>query len=397
MTERTQRTLWTLLAVVAIGLAAATVYLYSQSRTLSAAQKPVGRAVYTSFSERASIPQLYTCDLQGGDDRPLVQSQAGDLAPVSGPLRADEGRAPRVAFLRFTSDPGSQPSGQIGAPGGVYVVSSNGGQERKVSGTVPCLLQVFPAWSPDGEQLAFAGVEDLDGDGKYLSAEAGIYIADAQGAQVRRVATVHAFESSLRWSPRSAQLILQVHKADAPLPVAHLLDLQTGELTARDDGTTVGCWSPDGQYIAAYSMIDREIHVLNTEGDELWTAETPLGYVTDLHWLPAATTDVDTEGRFLALRAAEPNMGWGQIFISSSLIVRGDEPTWRQLTADDASAASVAPSPDGCWALFTMIPERGSEMDADIYLLDLSRGQSQQLTQNPGWDGLATWVPTQAR
>jgi len=393
MTERTQRTLWTLLAVVAIGLAAATVYLYSQSRTLSAAQKPVGRAVYTSFSETASIPQLYTCDLQGGDDRPLVQAQAGDLAPVSGPLRADEGRAPRVAFLRFTSDPGSQPSGQIGAPGGVYVISSNGGQERKVSGTVPRLLQVFPAWSPDGEQLAFAGVEDLDGDGKYLSAEAGIYIADAQGAQVRRVATVHAFESSLRWSPRSAQLILQVHKADAPLPVAHLLDLQKGELTARDDGTTVGCWSPDGQYIAAYSMIDREIHVLDTEGEEVWSTATPAGYVADLYWLPATSTEADDEGRFLALCAAEPNTGWGQLFVSSPLIARGAAPTWRALTAADAVLAHVTPSPDGHWAVFTQLAEGGTGMEADLYLLNLEQGRAQQLTLEPGYEGWPAWVP----
>jgi len=394
MTDRTQRTLWALLAVVAIGLAATTVYLYRKSRTLSAvAELPSGRIAYTAFSETTGIPQLYTCDLQGGDIRPLVQSQAGDLLPVSGPLRTEEGRAPRIAFVRFRSEPGDDSGTQVGAPGGVYVVGSNGGQEREISGGVPRLLAVPPAWSPDGRQVAFAGVEDLNSDGQYTSAEAGIYVGDAQGAQVRRAAAVHATGLGLRWSPQSAQLILQVRLAEAPLPVAHLLDLQTGELASRDQATTVGCWSPGGQYIAAYSMIDREIHVLDTEGEEVWSTATPAGYVADLYWLPATSTEADDEGRFLALCAAEPNTGWGQLFVSSPLIARGAAPTWRALTAADAVLAHVTPSPDGHWAVFTQLAEGSTGMEADLYLLNLEQGRAQQLTLEPGYEGWPAWVP----
>lgn len=396
MTERTQKALWALLAVVAIGLAAATVHLYSKSRS-PVAEKPAGRIAYVSFSETTDIPQLYTCDLQGGEIQPLVESQAGDVLPVCEPLQTATAQAPRIAFVRLMSDPGSNTGTEVGASGGVYVVSSAGGQEKKVSGNVPRLLAVAPAWSPDGRQLAFAGAEDLNGDGKYVSEEAGIYVCDVDAAQVRRAATVHATGTRLQWSPTRAQLILQVHKPVAPVPVAHLLDLRTGELTSRDDATTVGCWSPNGQYIAAYSMVERKIHILDTAGDELWALDTPAGYVTDLHWLPADSADAEDEGHFLVLSAPEPNAGTGQLYQSSALIARGDAPSWRPLTAEEASVAYVAPSPDGRWAVFTLMQGHDTGMEADLYLLNLDQGQTQQLTQDPGYDGMATWVPVRTK
>jgi Tol biopolymer transport system component len=395
ITRRTQKTLWALLALLAVGLAAATAHLYSMSRSPSAtAQLPAYRIAYVSFSQTTGIPQLYTCDLQGGDVRPLVESRSGDILPVSEPLPAAPKSAARIAFVRFRSDPGGDTGTQLGAPGGVYIVSSDGGQEKEVSETVERPLPVSPAWSQDGKQLAFAGVDDLNDDGAYVSEEAGIYVADVETAQVRRVAAVHATGTGLRWSPTSAQVILQGHKPDVGVPVAYLLDLRTGELSSRDDTTTLGCWSPDGQYIAAYSMADRKIHVLSSAGDELWTEETPPGYVTDLHWLAAATTDAEDGGRFLVLCTPEPNAGAGQVFLSSALIARGDRATWRQLTAEDANVSYATASPDGRWAALTLMQGHGTGMEADLYLLDLSNGQTQQLTQDPGYEGWATWVPT---
>ena len=397
-TERSQRTLWALMAVLAIGLAAATLYLYGKSRSVSpAAQLPAYRIAYMALSAPTYIPQLYTCDLQGGDVRPLVESRFGDTIPVCEPLPASPGRAPRIAFVRFRSDPGSDTGTQLGAPGGVYVVSIDGGEERSASQTVERPLPVRPAWSPDGRQLVFAGVDDLNGDGAYVSGEAGIYVADMDTAQVRRVATVHATGTSLRWSPTSARVILQVHKRDVPLPVASLLDLRTGELSSRDDATTLGCWSPDGQYIAAYSMVEREIHVLSSAGDELWTAETPPGYVVDMHWLPAATADAEDGGRFLVLCTPEPNAGAGQVFLSSALIARGAPATWRQLTAADANVVDATPSPDGRWAVLTLMQGLGTGTEADVYLLSLAQGQLQPVTQDAGYEGMATWVPARAR
>jgi Tol biopolymer transport system component len=398
MTERVQRLLWTVLALIAIALSAATVYLYSRSRGPSTAtEKPAGRIAYVSFSETTGIPQLYTCDALGGDVRPLVQSRFGDLLPVCAPQQGTPDAPVRIAFVRFRSDPGDDAGTQLGAPGGVYVVRSDGGQERMLSEAVERPLQVAPAWSPDGGQLAFAGVDDLNNDGAYPSEEAGIYVADVETGQSRRVAAVHATGTGLHWSPVSAQLILQVHRPGASSPVAALLDLQTGELSFRDDTTTVGCWSPDGQAIAAYSMGDSKIHVLNSEGAELLALDGPPGYVTDLYWLPAASTSTESDGRFLAVASPDPNVGWGQLFQSSDLIAHSVTIMWRQLTPDDLGVAFATPSADGRWATFTGMPRQATGLEADVYLVDLATGQSQQLTQDAGFEGMATWVPERAR
>ena len=398
ISERTQKTLWTLLAMVAVALAATTLYLYSRSRGPSmATEKPAGRIAYVYFSATSGIPQLYTRDAQGGEARPLVESRFGDLLPVGAPQQTGPGGVRRIAFVRLRSDPGDDAGTQLGAPGGVYVVRSDGSQERMLSESVERPLPVAPAWSPDGTQLAFAGVDDLNDDGAYPSEEAGIYVADVETGQTRRVAAVHATGTGLRWSPHSAQLILQVRKPQVPVPVAGLLDLQTGELSFRDDATTVGCWSPGGRYIAAYSMIERKIHVLSTAGEELWVTDTPAGYITDLHWLPAFSTDAEGEGRILALVATEPNSRWGRLFQSANLIAHDSAITWRQLTADDLNVAFAAPSADGNWAVFTGIPRQATGVEADVYLINLATGRVQQLTQDPGFESMATWVPEQAR
>jgi Tol biopolymer transport system component len=70
---------------------------------------------------------------------------------------------------------------------------------------------------------------------------------------------------------------------------------------------------------------------------------------------------------------------------------------WRQLTADDLGVAFATPSADGRWATFTGMPRQATGLEADVYLVDLATGQSQQLTQDAGFEGMATWVPERAR
>lgn len=395
MNERMQKITWTLLAAVAIALAAATVHLYQRSRTLSTASElPGGRIAYMHFAESSSIPQLFTYDLQSGDVQPLIWSRAGDVLPVSAPPQAAQRRPPRVAFLRFTSDPSSSTETQLGAPGGVYVVNSDGSQERKVSGAVPRMLPVAPAWSPDGEQLAFAGVQDLNSDGQYTAEEAGIYLCDVDSADVKRVTAVHAIGTRLQWSPTSPQLILQAQMAEAPVPVAHLLDLHTGELVLRDLATTLGCWSPDGQYIAAYSTVERKIHILNTAGEELWAVDVESEReLLDMFWLPASSTAEDY-GRFLTLTAPAHSSDVARLSLSSALT--GQPVTWKHVTDDDTHVVSVTLAPDGQWAVFSRGRMEGTGMEADLYLLDLIRAQTRQLTQEPGYESWPTWIPARS-
>jgi TolB protein len=113
--------------------------------------------------------------------------------------------------------------------------------------------------SPDGSRIAF----DSDRDGIR-----GVYIADADGQNVRRVSP-DGFAAIPSWSPDGNTLAFV--RADAERPdVWNLwtLNLETGALrqvTRRTDGQPWGAsWFPDGQRVA-YSHEDRLIlHDLRT-------------------------------------------------------------------------------------------------------------------------------------
>ena len=109
--------------------------------------------------------------------------------------------------------------------------------------------------SPDGQHIAF----DSDRDG-----ERGVYIADANGENVRRV-TGPGFAAVPSWSPdgRHLAFVREERKARPDLPdVWNLwtIDLQSGEtkrLTSHTYGQPWGAvWFPDGRRIA-YSHEDR--------------------------------------------------------------------------------------------------------------------------------------------
>ena len=123
--------------------------------------------------------------------------------------------------------------------------------------------------SPDGRLIAF----DSDRDG-----ERGVYIADAEGQDVRRVSG-NGFAAVPSWSPDGRTLAFVRAEADRPR-VWNIwsLDLDTGEeqrLTSHVVGQPWGAaWFPDGRRIA-YSHEDRLI-VRTIEGRRQSTFNSPI-------------------------------------------------------------------------------------------------------------------------
>lgn len=99
--------------------------------------------------------------------------------------------------------------------------------------------------SPDGRHVAF----DSDRDG-----ERGVYVADANGANVRRVSG-GGFAALPSWSPDGQQLLFARAEADRP-DVWNLwsVDLASGRetrLTSHESGRPWGgSWFPDGRRVA---------------------------------------------------------------------------------------------------------------------------------------------------
>lgn len=385
------------MGIAALCLSAATVLLFVKSlRVLPTQAKSPYLIAY--ISDRSGAYRIHICDLEGREIPSPMEFQSGDVLLTCESLPTKSDRKPRMAFIRFEAQLGNMSSTEVGTPGSIYVVAYGENKATKVSGKVPRILAIVPAWSPDGKELAFAGVEDLNGDGKFTKEEAGIYLCNVERGGVRRVATVYPLGWHLHWSPTDPLLILQIEKANVPVPVAHVLDLTNGQLIARDDATTVACWSPDGQLIALYSIADRKIHILNKDGAEQYAMNAPDDFVVDLHWL-SARSDADAEdlGYLLAMSAQNPRSSAGQLYLRPAS--HSYTEAWKILTDAQASAAYPALSPDGrylaCTLMVTHVNARGGPpaVDADLYVLELGKEEPRRLTTDPGFEGFPTWIP----
>ena len=389
MSERLQRVLWILMGLVAVALGVATVYLFRESRAVFAAAQPAYRIAYISWQEDGV--SLQTCNLQGQDVRRLTTSEAVDLFVASEPLHGGTS-VPRLAFLRLRPEQqaGTSESG-VGAEGAVYVVSAQGGSPAPVSGTLQRVWNVSPCWLAGGQQVVFAALEDLNGDGKWLAGETGVYISDADKPEPRRFAAGNGTVARLACSPADPLVI--VTWMDGERTSSALLSTEGGK-PLLEGAAPVACWSPDGTQIAAYLLDDHRIHILRTDGTELYDLNPPPGELVDLSWLPPRPDRGPEEaGQLLATATSQYGIGAGQMYLRSA----GASATgWERLTGLDDYVIHMAASPDGRYVAYTLYAGSSGQdsqvPQADLYLLDLSNRQDLRLTSEENFEGLATWV-----
>jgi Tol biopolymer transport system component len=137
-------------------------------------------------------------------------------------------------------------------------------------------LETQPAFSPDGEQVAFEwnGEKDDNGD---------IYLKLVGSAEVRRLTTDPASDVSPTWSPDGREIAFIRHRPDRT--AVHAVSPITGAERKISDlgaGFWVGLsWSPDGRWLALGRLIPQQgggIHAVPAEGGEprtLMTTKSP--------------------------------------------------------------------------------------------------------------------------
>ena len=393
MTERTQRFLWTFLAVTALGLIVATGWLFLRSRQMATASASEPYRIVYMDMQAEEHARLMSCNLHGKDVRPLTDGQKLDGWPVAASLR--EGEQARIAFLRV--DLQEPDWGVETMPGGVYVVDASGGEPTRVQSTVRSISLVPPTWSPSGDRLAFGGAEDLNGDRNLGLDEIGVYVCDVATQQTQRVATAVVEGSHLAWSPVGDWGLVPMRRSN--LPAVSLLDVSSDKLTLILDGkASLACWSPDGTYCAAYAPDGHKVHLLPNAGGQPYSIDAPPGEVIDLAWapMPDAGTDV-FQGRLLAVAARQASYGVGQLYTRSAN-PRARE-AWEPLTDAQTHIFGLAVSPDGRYVAYSLATGgptvgRDGRPSADLYLLELGQPEPRQLTSDAGFEGMATWAPT---
>jgi Tol biopolymer transport system component len=166
------------------------------------------------------------------------RSAQGDLPQLS---KDREGRASRWVspdgnFVAFNwSGP------DFTQPGDLWVKPVEGEALRRLTDT-PQANEIYPAWSPDGRQIAYSRTDA--GEGR------GVYVISALGGAERKL-TDWGLRPS--WLPDSQSLVFEDRVADAQLPVHYVI--ATGArrpLTAPPPGfiDTTPKVSPDGKAVA---------------------------------------------------------------------------------------------------------------------------------------------------
>jgi serine/threonine-protein kinase len=169
------------------------------------------------------------------------------------------------AFTQLTDAAGVETSPSLSPDGESFAYASNerGSSDiyvQRVGGRNPVLVagdsavdEVWPAYSPDGRQIA------------YNHKGGGIFVAGATGESARRVTT---FGSYPAWSPDAKQLVFSSEEVETPYNTLGTGTLWTVDVSgktpsqvtidrneARDFGVYQPAWSPNGSRIAYWVNI----------------------------------------------------------------------------------------------------------------------------------------------
>jgi len=199
-----------------------------------------------------------------------------------------------------------------------------GGEVLRITRVVDDNARNFHARpSPDGTRIAF----DSDRDG-----ERGVYIADANGENVRRVSG-DGFAAVPSWSPDGRRLaFVRAEEGKPRVWNLWLTNLDTGDmqrLTSHADGQPWGgSWFPDGRRIA-YSREDRLI-------------------VLDVATGKSRTYPAPERGQLLRTPAVSPdgNRVIFQVYRDGAWLLELGDGSMRKVLADP-SAEEYTWSPDG--------------------------------------------------
>ncbi len=198
---------------------------------------------------------------------PIAAAQSG-LSPLSQPTTQDTGAAPTAAMQDSTVAGRilwhSDRSGSMQ----VWIMDGTGGNQRQLTQGDKIGTNAEPAWSPDGEQIAF--VSDRDDDQTLQ-----IYVMDADSSNQRPLMPFHPSHNWFpNWSPDGSQILFQTNRAEDANYEIYLVNADGTDLhnlSNNPANDSRARWAPDGKRIVFVSDRNgnRDIYVMNIDGSDV--------------------------------------------------------------------------------------------------------------------------------
>ena len=235
----------------------------------------------------------------------------------------------KIAFLRGAPNRGGW---------AVYVMNADGSGQRRLS--QQDVQFTPPAWSPDGQKIAFEAARDMPDS---RNRKSDVYVMNADGSGQQR-------------------------------------------LTRNPAGDLRPAWSPDGQKIAFASYRNRgdhwDVSVMNADGSDQRSLTRSLAHDFAPAWSPDGQKIAFTRGR----------QRWSPRCTSSCVdvyVMDADGSGPRNLTPGVASGEGPVWSPDGRKLAFVSRRDGNSE----VYVVNADGSGQRRLTRSPAWDHDPAWSP----
>ena len=270
------------------------------------------------------------------------------------PAASSGARPDVIAFVR--QDPQAR---GVNAGVDLWAIASAGGGARRLVGGQG--WDETPAWSPDGNRIAFARSVFAPGEPDVaLSVDVWTVAADGRG---RRNVTRDGSASSPAWSPDGRRLAFV--RGDGVFVVRR--DGSGKARIARRDDPGAPAWSPDGRRVAF--TVPGEVRRVGANGLGERLLARGAGSGSSLAWSPDGSLIAFAGRRTVEGTFVVPSRGG-----RPRLLARGyDEPAW---------------SPDG---RRVAVVRQGTRREAGIFLVATGGGRSHRVTR--GLDTQPAWSP----
>ncbi|HUF28721.1 MAG TPA: protein kinase [Gemmatimonadaceae bacterium] len=266
--------------------------------------------------------------------------------------------------------------------GGIFVMGRTGESLRRVTNG-----GYRPTWSPDGEQIAFV-TENVEMNPGNSEGQSELWVVNADGGGARRLPTGDATLPA--WSP-GGHRIAYYRRLGAPAQGdIWTIGRDGGEavrLTTEAERDWSPAWSPDGRYVYFSSNRGGSMNLWRIPADERTGrargAAEPL--TTPATFLAHPT--IAGDGSRIAYVSAQVTINIQRLaFDPVAAAVAGDP---APVTTGARQFSSPDPSPDGEWAAYYTL----TQPEGDIYLSRVDGSQRRQLTDDAGADRIPRWSP----
>jgi Tol biopolymer transport system component len=188
-----------------------------------------------------SEDDVFVMDSDGSDQRQLTPEVEGMHSGQ--PEWAPDGQ--EIVFMRGEAVPTTLPA----RPGELFVMKPDGTDVRSLTSNARDLR---PAWSPDGKKIAFTRAVDPP--------YAGVWVVDAAGGRPRQLTSPPSLvDESVAWSPDSARIAFTRTRPESEtdgVASVYVMDSDGANLHELVRNRYFSCctyglaWSPDGKTIA---------------------------------------------------------------------------------------------------------------------------------------------------